>query len=63
MPDRITKDLVEAAADLRVALGRLVRRMRQGYVAGEATLSESSVLSRLDRDGPSTPGYLASRSG
>ncbi|MEU4671526.1 MarR family transcriptional regulator [Amycolatopsis sp. NPDC023774] len=59
MPDRISKDLVEAAADLRVALGRLVRRMRQGYVAGEATLSESSVLSRLDRDGPSTPGYLA----
>ncbi|MEV0068454.1 MULTISPECIES: MarR family winged helix-turn-helix transcriptional regulator [unclassified Amycolatopsis] len=59
MPDRITKDLVEAAADLRIAIGRLVRRMRQGYVAGEATLSESSVLSRLDRDGPSTPGYLA----
>ncbi|WP_326837944.1 MarR family transcriptional regulator [Amycolatopsis rhabdoformis] len=59
MPDRISKDLVEAAADLRVALGRLVRRMRQGYVAGEATLSESSVLSRLDREGPATPGCLA----
>ncbi|MFI5606816.1 MarR family winged helix-turn-helix transcriptional regulator [Amycolatopsis sp. NPDC051903] len=59
VPDRITKDLVEGAADLRVALGRLVRRLRQGYVVGEATLSESSVLSRLDRDGPATPGYLA----
>lgn len=59
MPDRITKDLVTGAADLRVALGRLVRRLRQGYVVGEATLSESSVLARLDRDGPATPGFLA----
>ena len=33
--------------------------MRQGHVVGEATLSEVSVLSRLDRDGPTTPGCLA----
>ena len=48
-----------AAADLRVALGRIVRRLRQAHEPGELTLSELSVLSRLDRDGPATPGTLA----
>jgi len=48
-----------AAADLRVALGRIVRRLRQAHEPGELTLSELSVLSRLDRDGPATPGVLA----
>jgi DNA-binding MarR family transcriptional regulator len=54
-----TEEVMQAARDLRVALGRVVRRLRQGYVVGELTLSESSVLSRLDRDGPATPGSLA----
>jgi DNA-binding MarR family transcriptional regulator len=48
-----------AASDLRVALGRIVRRLRQAHEPGELTLSEVSVLSRLDRDGPATPGVLA----
>ena len=52
-------DLVRAGCDLRVVLGRIVRRLRQGHAAGELTLSEISVLSRLDRDGPTTPGALA----
>ena len=52
-------ELLRASGDLRVALGRLVRRLRQSYVAGELTLPERSVLSRLDRDGPATPGCLA----
>jgi DNA-binding MarR family transcriptional regulator len=47
------------AADLRVALGRIVRRLRQAHEPGELTLSEVSVLSRLDRDGPATPSVLA----
>ncbi|WP_238019902.1 MarR family transcriptional regulator [Dactylosporangium sp. AC04546] len=47
------------AADLQVAVGRLVRRLRQTQVPGELTLSEASVLSRLDRDGPAPPGELA----
>jgi DNA-binding MarR family transcriptional regulator len=50
---------MQESRDLRVALGRVVRRLRQGYVSGELTLTESSVLSRLDRDGPATPGALA----
>jgi DNA-binding MarR family transcriptional regulator len=52
-------DLVRAGCDLRIALGRIVRRLRQRHAAGDLTLSELSVLSRLDRDGPTTPGVLA----
>ena len=52
-------ELVRAGCDLRVVLGRIVRRLRQGHAAGEVTLSEISVLSRLDRGGPATPGTLA----
>lgn len=48
-----------AAWELRVALGRVVRRLRQAHEPGELTLSELSVLARLDRDGPATPGALA----
>ncbi|MEV8515335.1 MarR family transcriptional regulator [Dactylosporangium sp. NPDC051484] len=47
------------AAALQVAVGRLVRRLRQTHVPGQMTLSEASVLSRLDRDGAATPGELA----
>ncbi len=53
------EELLQASADLRVALGRLVRRLRQGYVVGELTQPERLVLSRLDREGPATPGCLA----
>ena len=53
------EELLQASADLRVALGRLIRRLRKGYVVGELTLPERSVLSRLDREGPATPGCLA----
>ena len=52
-------DLLRAGNDLKVVLGRVVRRLRQGHAPGELTLSEVSVLSRLDRDGPATPGALA----
>ncbi|GIH20990.1 MarR family winged helix-turn-helix transcriptional regulator [Rugosimonospora africana] len=52
-------DAVALGAELRVVLGRVVRRVRQGHKPGELTLSEASVLARLDRDGPATPGVLA----
>jgi DNA-binding MarR family transcriptional regulator len=52
-------DIERAAFDLRLALARIVRRLRQAHEPGELTLSEVSVLSRLDRDGPATPGALA----
>ena len=40
-------------------LGRIVRRLRQGYAAGELTPAELSVLSRLDQHGPCGPAALA----
>jgi DNA-binding MarR family transcriptional regulator len=52
-------ELLRVSSDLRVAFGRVTRRLRQGHTPGDLTLSEASVLARLDRFGPSTPGALA----
>lgn len=52
-------EIESTAAALQIAVGRLVRRLRQTHVPGELTLTEASVLARLDRDGPATPGALA----
>jgi DNA-binding MarR family transcriptional regulator len=53
-------DASRVASDLHVSIGRLVRRLRQGHVPGDLTLSEASVLSRLDTGGPAAPSALAS---
>jgi DNA-binding MarR family transcriptional regulator len=53
------RESARAAAELKIAVGRLVRRLRQAHAVGELTLSEMSVLSRLDRDGPAAPSALA----
>ncbi|WP_405774784.1 MarR family winged helix-turn-helix transcriptional regulator [Streptomyces sp. NBC_00859] len=58
-----TVDSVRMAADLRACLGPLVRRLRQVRPDGELTLSQTSVLVRLDREGPATPGRLAEAEG
>jgi DNA-binding MarR family transcriptional regulator len=55
----IAPDVERAAGELRACLGPLVRRLRQVQVDGELTLSQVSVLVRLEREGPSTPGALA----
>jgi DNA-binding MarR family transcriptional regulator len=54
-----TADLDRVAGDLSASLGLLVRRLRQVHVDGDLTLSQASVLVRLERDGASTPGALA----
>jgi DNA-binding MarR family transcriptional regulator len=51
------------AADLRAALGPLVRRLRQFRPDGELTLSQTSALVRLDREGPATGSELAAGEG
>jgi DNA-binding MarR family transcriptional regulator len=51
------------ATDLRAALGPLVRRLRQFRPDGELTLSQTSVLVRLDREGPATASELAAGEG
>ncbi len=47
------------AGDLRIALARLMRRLREQGRAGDFTSSQRSVLLRLERDGPSTVSALA----
>ena len=51
--------LVPVVADLTLAIGQLIRRLRSETPAGELNLSQVSALSRLDRDGPATTADLA----
>ena len=55
----IASDVGRGAGELSACLGLLVRRLRQVHVDGELTLSQMSVLVRLEREGPATPGVLA----
>ncbi|MFG3203541.1 MarR family winged helix-turn-helix transcriptional regulator [Streptomyces sp. NPDC048192] len=54
-------DTIALAAALRLAMGRIVRRLRQAHAVGDVTLSGVSVLARLSRTGPDSPGALAER--
>ena len=51
--------LDQLGAELRVAAFRLTRRLRIESRVDEATDSQLTVLMRLGRTGPSTPGALA----
>jgi DNA-binding MarR family transcriptional regulator len=51
------------AADLRVLIGKLKRRLREEAHSGDLTLSQTSVLSRLEREGPATVTTLARAEG
>jgi DNA-binding MarR family transcriptional regulator len=52
-----------AAVELRDILGKLKRRLRQEYNAGDFTVSQLSVLGHLDRNGPATVTSLAKADG
>jgi DNA-binding MarR family transcriptional regulator len=52
-------DVSEVAGALRVAVGLVVRKLRQAPYEGELTLAESSALARLERGGPATSSDLA----
>jgi DNA-binding MarR family transcriptional regulator len=51
------------ATELRVVLGQLVRRLREQTEGSDLTKSQSSVLLRLEREGPATATALADREG
>ena len=51
------------AVDLRVVIGQLRRRLREQASFGDLTFSQTSVLSRLDREGPATVTSLARAEG
>lgn len=52
-------DVSEVAGAVRVAVGLVVRKLRQATTEGELTLAESSALSRLERGGTATSSDLA----
>ena len=47
------------AADLTLAIGQLLRRLRSEANPGELNLSQASALARLVREGPTTTADLA----
>jgi DNA-binding MarR family transcriptional regulator len=49
-------DVASTASELRVVLGRLVRRLRAEH---NFAISHATVLGRLDREGPRTTSALA----
>ena len=59
--ETLSPEVSRTAGELRALLGRLTRRLRQTSVVGEMTLSQASVLSLLEREGPTTPGILATK--
>src|ERR1700677_198041 len=54
-----SSDLSRSAGELRIAVGRIVRRLRQEWEAGALTAAELSMLARLEQDGPCGPVALA----
>ncbi len=57
--DPATAQASALAAELRVLLGKLKRRLREQAPAGDLTWSQISVLSRLEQEGPATVTALA----
>jgi DNA-binding MarR family transcriptional regulator len=53
---RPSSQVREAASELRLVLGQLVRRLRVEYTF---PVGQASVLGRLDREGPQTTSALA----
>jgi DNA-binding MarR family transcriptional regulator len=58
-PGNPDPSLAPVVADLALAIGQLIRRLRSATPAGELNLSQASALSRLERDGPMTTADLA----
>ena len=56
---RTTLDTAALAHDLRLAVMRLSRRLRNQRVDRSVTLSQLAALSTLQRHGPMSPGELA----
>ena len=57
--DQKTEHAAALAQDLRGIAGKLKRRLREQSNAGDLTPSQTSVLLRLEKDGPATTSALA----
>ena len=51
------------ATDLRVIVGKLIRRLREEVRVGDLSWSQMTLLARLERNGPSTLTTLAKAEG
>ncbi|MDB6079478.1 MAG: Transcriptional regulator [Akkermansiaceae bacterium] len=56
-------ELLALAGETRVAVGKLMRRLREQSSTGDFTFSQISVLVRLEREGPATLTTLAKAEG
>lgn len=54
---------VDLATELRALVGKLKRRLREQADIGDFTPSQTSVLLRLEKDGPATASQLARAEG
>jgi DNA-binding MarR family transcriptional regulator len=54
-----SESVVRAARELRIMVGRLRRRLHEAYGSQELSMSQVSVLSRLEKDGPASVTELA----
>ena len=61
--DGVSESAVRAAHEVRVVYSRLRRRLRETYDRGDLTPSQTSVLSRLDKDGDASVGDLSAAEG
>ncbi|WP_423394539.1 MarR family winged helix-turn-helix transcriptional regulator [Burkholderia sp. LMG 21824] len=59
VPSSEALPLAGLAGELRISVGKLMRRMREQIHPNDLTSSQKSVLLRLDRDGPATVSALA----
>ncbi len=57
------EQVLQLASELRILIGKLRRRLREEAHMGDITMSQASVLSRLERDGPATASSLARAEG
>ncbi|NUR95238.1 MAG: MarR family transcriptional regulator [Kribbellaceae bacterium] len=55
----MSSSATQAAAEVRVVFGRVKRRLKALAETDDLTPSQSSVLSRLDKDGPASASELA----
>ncbi|HEU4818631.1 MarR family winged helix-turn-helix transcriptional regulator [Janthinobacterium sp.] len=57
------EQVLQLAGELRIFVGKLRRRLREEAHLGDVSMSQASVLSRLERDGPATASSLARAEG
>jgi DNA-binding MarR family transcriptional regulator len=55
----ISESATRAAGEVRVVFGRVKRRLKELAETDDLTPSQSSMLSRLDKDGPASASELA----